>query len=148
MNTAVTSREAILTVCRELVSRQGLDSLNMRSVARACQVALGSLYNYFPSKDDLLLATVESVWQDIFHMDGLPDQDLSFPGCVQMPSSPCFTPAWAVLWPWQGCCSGEPASAIPRTRRPFPEKTPFVRRAPAGKGRFCFLVSGRAPLPI
>lgn len=83
VNTAVTSREAILTVCREMVSRQGLSSLNMRSVARACQVALGSLYNYFPSKDDLLLATVESVWQDIFHMGGLPDQALSFPGCVQ-----------------------------------------------------------------
>ena len=106
MNTAVTSREAILTVCREMVSRQGLDSLNMRSVARACQVALGSLYNYFPSKDDLLLATVESVWQDIFHMDGLPDQNLSFPGCVQMPSSPCFTPAWAVPLHLPVFCSG------------------------------------------
>ena len=148
MNPGVTSKEQILQVCRQIAAEEGLQAVSMRSVAGKCGVALGTLYNYYADKDELLIATVESVWQDIFHMDGLPDQDLSFPGCVQMPSSPCFTPAWAVLWPWQGCCSGGPASAIPRTRRPFPEKTPFVRRAPAGKGRFCFLVSGRAPLPI
>lgn len=41
----------------------------MRSVAERCGVALGSLYNYFPSKDALILATIESVWEDIFHME-------------------------------------------------------------------------------
>ena len=57
-------REAFSDAIAQLKSdAEGLDSLNMRSVARACQVALGSLYNYFPSKDDLLLATVESVWR-------------------------------------------------------------------------------------
>lgn len=69
INTVVTSREAILKVCRELVSAEGLEALNMRSVAQNCRVALGSLYNYFPSKDELLLATVESVWKEIFHME-------------------------------------------------------------------------------
>jgi AcrR family transcriptional regulator len=69
LNTVVTSREAILKTCREIVSKEGLPALNMRAVATACHVALGSLYNYFPSKEDLVMATIESVWQDIFHMD-------------------------------------------------------------------------------
>lgn len=69
MNTVVTSKEAILKVCREIVAEKGLSSLNMRSVAEACHVALGSIYNYFSNKDELLIATIESVWKNIFHMD-------------------------------------------------------------------------------
>ena len=83
MNTAVTSREAILKTCREMVSTHGLAALNMRSVASACNVALGSLYNYFPSKNELVTAAVESVWQDIFHMDHPCAADLPFPDYVR-----------------------------------------------------------------
>lgn len=79
INTIVTSKEAILTTCREIVSEKGLSSLNMRAVAEACHVALGSLYNYFPSKDDLMIATIESVWQHIFHMEQPCEGYLPFP---------------------------------------------------------------------
>ena len=78
MNTAVTSREEILTVCRKLVAMSGLATVNMRTVAQHCHVALGSLYYYFPSKDELLLATVESVWDDIFNCEKLAQADLPF----------------------------------------------------------------------
>ena len=66
MNTVVTSREAILEACRSLARSQGLKALSMRRVAQACGVAVGSVYNYFPSKADLLAATVEEVWRQIF----------------------------------------------------------------------------------
>lgn len=69
VNTVVTSKEVIMKTCRDMVSERGLSALDMRSVAKACHVALGSLYNYFPSKDALVTATIESVWQDIFHME-------------------------------------------------------------------------------
>ena len=69
VNTVVRSKEAIMKTCRDMVSERGLSALDMRSVAKACHVALGSLYNYFPSKDALVTATIESVWQDIFHME-------------------------------------------------------------------------------
>ncbi len=82
INTVVTSKEAILKVCRELVSEQGLATLNMRTVAEACHVALGSLYNYFPNKDELVLSVIESVWQDIFHMEQDCHAELSFPEYV------------------------------------------------------------------
>ena len=64
MNTVVTSREAILDVSRELVKRQGQEAVSIRTVAAACGVSVGSIYNYFESKADLVAATVESVWCD------------------------------------------------------------------------------------
>ncbi len=78
MNTAITSKEAILKNCRLIVSKQGLSSLNMRLVAQTCQVALGALYYYFPSKNDLLMATIESVWDDIFFCQDIKNINLSF----------------------------------------------------------------------
>jgi len=78
LNTVVTSREAILKGCRDIVSENGLSAVNMRSVAERCHVALGSLYNYFSSKDALILATIESVWQDIFHTENGCDDTLPF----------------------------------------------------------------------
>lgn len=67
MNTVVTSKEAIVAVCRQLAAEQGLQALNIRSVAEKCSVAVGSVYNYFPSKSDLIAATIQDVWHDIFH---------------------------------------------------------------------------------
>ena len=82
MNTIVTSKEAILAECRAIVMEKGISSINMRSVAAACGVAVGSLYNYFPSKADLIGAAVEEVWRDIFHMSGTPFAFQSFTDCL------------------------------------------------------------------
>jgi|LAHS01.1.fsa_nt_gb AcrR family transcriptional regulator len=68
MNPKVTSEEEILQTCREIVSKEGTDALNMRHIAEVQGIALGSLYHYFPSKDAMITASVESVWQDIFHL--------------------------------------------------------------------------------
>ncbi|MGN0774144.1 MAG: TetR/AcrR family transcriptional regulator [Candidatus Ventricola sp.] len=70
MNPGATSKEAIMQVCRRIAAQEGLSALNMRAVARECGVALGTLYNYYADKDALLIATVESIWREIFHMDG------------------------------------------------------------------------------
>ena len=62
MNTSVTSRDAILSVSRQFITQNGFGSVNMRAIAAACGVSVGSVYNYFPSKGDLICAVVESVW--------------------------------------------------------------------------------------
>ena len=67
MNTVVTSKDEILKVSRELIRQQGWSAVSVRSVAAACGVSVGSIYNYFGSKSDLIGATVESVWCEIFH---------------------------------------------------------------------------------
>ncbi|WP_428770784.1 TetR/AcrR family transcriptional regulator [Treponema sp. HNW] len=66
INTAATSKEEILEACKAIVSEKGLAALNMRAVAKRCNIALGSVYNYFYSKDALIMAAVESVWHSIF----------------------------------------------------------------------------------
>lgn len=83
MNLAITSQETILSTCRQLITSKGFEAVNMRAVAAACGVSVGSVYNYFPSKGDLLSAVVESVWHDIFHMSGEATSFSSFPDCVQ-----------------------------------------------------------------
>lgn len=67
MNTVVTSKEDILKTSRTLIQQQGWSAVNIRSVAAACGVSVGSIYNYFDSKATLVGATVESVWCEIFH---------------------------------------------------------------------------------
>lgn len=82
MNTNITSREAILQVCRRIVAEGGMQALSMRRVADECRIALGTLYNYFADKDALVLATVESIWQDVFHGGGANPAHASFTDCV------------------------------------------------------------------
>jgi AcrR family transcriptional regulator len=67
MNTIVTSKEEILKTSRALIQEQGWSAVSIRSVAAACGVSVGSIYNYFDSKAELVSATVESVWREIFH---------------------------------------------------------------------------------
>ena len=69
MNKIITSEEAILSACREFVAESGLQSINIRDVAKKCGVSIGSIYNYFPTKSDLIVATIESIWKEI--MNGL-----------------------------------------------------------------------------
>lgn len=52
-------RRRILEACARLASRGGFDAVQMREVAESSQVALGTLYRYFPSKIHLLVATMQ-----------------------------------------------------------------------------------------
>ena len=65
MNTVVTSRQALLAASRTVARRQGLDGLSIRAVAAEARVSVGSVYNYFSGKTELLAATVEEIWMQI-----------------------------------------------------------------------------------
>ena len=78
LNHAVTSREAILTTSRQLIQTEGWPSVNIRRVAAACGVSVGSIYNYFNSKSDLTAAVIESIWHDIFHVPGQAAESADF----------------------------------------------------------------------
>lgn len=65
MNKTVTSKEDILSVSKEIVADKGLQAINMRNVAKQCGVAVGSVYNYFPSKNDLMIETIDAIWKEI-----------------------------------------------------------------------------------
>ncbi|GAA3236130.1 TetR family transcriptional regulator [Streptomyces sp. XM83C] len=52
-------RRRILEATARLAGRGGFDAVQMREVAEASEVALGTLYRYFPSKIHLLVATMQ-----------------------------------------------------------------------------------------
>jgi AcrR family transcriptional regulator len=60
-------RRRILHSSAQLASRGGFDAVQMREVAESSQVALGTLYRYFPSKVHLLVATMQD---QLEHMHG------------------------------------------------------------------------------
>ena len=68
MNRIITSKEEILSQCRNMFVEEGAVSLSIRNVALACNVSVGTIYNYFESKLELLNAVVESIWKEIFQI--------------------------------------------------------------------------------
>lgn len=83
MNKEITSKEDILQVCRGIAASQGFGTFTMRTVAKECGIALGTLYNYYPNKEELLIATVKSIWEEIFHGNGACETALSFPDYIE-----------------------------------------------------------------
>jgi TetR/AcrR family transcriptional regulator, cholesterol catabolism regulator len=51
-------RERVIRAALELAAEGGYDAVQMRDVATRAEVALGTIYRYFPSKDALLLAVM------------------------------------------------------------------------------------------
>ena len=48
---------------RRQVQDYGYGSVTMRSIAEACEVGLGTLYNYYPSKDALIASFMQDDWE-------------------------------------------------------------------------------------
>lgn len=69
VNKSVTSRGQLLAAAKEIAYAQGLSAVNIRAVAAACGVAVGSLYNYFPTKADLIAAVIEDFWRGAAHRE-------------------------------------------------------------------------------
>lgn len=59
------SKEEIVIVAKQLVREVGIDQLTTRELAKRCQLSLGTLYNYFSSKDHLLDEVAFSIWSEI-----------------------------------------------------------------------------------
>jgi len=51
-------RERVIAAACDLAADGGYDAVQMRDVAAKADVALGTLYRYFPSKDHLLIAAL------------------------------------------------------------------------------------------
>jgi AcrR family transcriptional regulator len=66
--------ERILTAALGLIGRRGVRRLGMREISEAAGVSRGTLYRYFPSKDDVLAAAAD--YDERRFSDGL-DEALS-----------------------------------------------------------------------
>src|SRR6476646_2797406 len=63
-------RKRILDATIALASKGGFDAVQMRAVAEQADVALGTLYRYFPSKIHLLVSALARQFEDTQTMVG------------------------------------------------------------------------------
>ena len=84
MKHGLISREQLLKAAKALVLAEGADALNIRRLAAACGVAVGSIYNYFPSKSDLVAAVVGEFWREAIHGVPWPTEAVRFEEFVDM----------------------------------------------------------------
>src|SRR5260221_8834182 len=52
--TQAATRERILEVAQQLFARQGFDATTTRDIARDAEIGVGTLFNYFPTKEAVL----------------------------------------------------------------------------------------------
>ncbi|EQA47304.1 transcriptional regulator, TetR family [Leptospira broomii serovar Hurstbridge str. 5399] len=58
--------ELILRTARDLIGKRGIDSVSMREIAQAAGVQIGSLYQYFPGKNQLLLTIMQEYYDRLY----------------------------------------------------------------------------------
>ena len=56
-------REKMIAYARQALLQEGTSALTVRSTASACGVAVGTVYNYFPSKEGLIEAVILADWE-------------------------------------------------------------------------------------
>lgn len=79
MKKHVTSTDKILEQALIIAKKEGVDKLSIRKLASACQIAIGSVYNYYPDKEALVTAVAENFWNHIFvDQDKLYREGMSF----------------------------------------------------------------------
>ena len=60
------TRELILQEAKDIAYSEGLAKVSMRKIAVRCDIALGTIYNYYPMKTDIIFAIVEDFWNECF----------------------------------------------------------------------------------
>lgn len=58
------TKENILASAKVIASIQGIHKINIRSVAQKSGVSIGTVYNYYATKADLLVAVIEDFWAE------------------------------------------------------------------------------------
>lgn len=63
-NKAVLSKQKILDAAFSIACTEGLSGMSIREVARMCNVAIGTVYNSYPTKFDLVNDVVRRFWKE------------------------------------------------------------------------------------
>lgn len=58
-----TLRDTLLSFARTVADTEGIEAVNIRSIAQKAGIASGTVYNYFSNKDEILLALTEEYWK-------------------------------------------------------------------------------------
>ena len=57
-------REKILAEADRQMQEVGYSAMTIQSIAKACGVGVGTVYNYFSSKDEIVVSSVAEAWME------------------------------------------------------------------------------------
>lgn len=55
-------KEKLMVEAYRQIETIGYSAMTMQSISKACGVAVGTVYNYYPSKDHILISYLENKW--------------------------------------------------------------------------------------
>ncbi|TGL64517.1 TetR/AcrR family transcriptional regulator [Leptospira sarikeiensis] len=58
--------DLIIRTAKELIGERGIDAVSMREIAQSAGIQIGSLYQYFPGKNSLLLTIMRDYYDRIY----------------------------------------------------------------------------------
>ena len=59
-------RELILSEAKKILENEGYSQISIRRVAKECGIAVGTIYNYFPTKKELIIEMMTDFWEEYF----------------------------------------------------------------------------------
>lgn len=59
------TRDVIMRESRRLLLESGYENFNLRQLAKACQIGIGTFYSYYENKDELITAIVTEDWRKL-----------------------------------------------------------------------------------
>lgn len=72
-------KEVILSQAKKIAVSDGISKINIRTVAKNSGIAIGTVYNYFPSKGNLLISVVTEFWDEAFtDLEGITSTSSNF----------------------------------------------------------------------
>ena len=60
-------KQQLLSEAKRQIAERGYSNTTVRSVASGCGVGVGTVYNYFPSKDMMIATFMLKDWQECIH---------------------------------------------------------------------------------
>lgn len=72
-------KQLILSKAEEILYNEGYQKLSMRNISKACDIALGTIYNYYPTKKELIVDMMTGYWHEyFFKVQSIANLDCSF----------------------------------------------------------------------
>ncbi|WP_066506908.1 TetR/AcrR family transcriptional regulator [Abyssisolibacter fermentans] len=60
-------RELILSEAKKILYNEAYSSISIRRIAKECNIAVGTIYNYFPTKKELIIEMMTDFWEEYFY---------------------------------------------------------------------------------
>jgi AcrR family transcriptional regulator len=67
------TRDRLVSAARTVFEERGFDGTSMGAIATAAGVSHGTVYTWFPTKEDVLHAVIDSVSEEMYSILGTPD---------------------------------------------------------------------------